>query len=248
MKLNLEKLKETVKEMTGRTVLGVFVCGSWAMGLANETSDYDVIVMVLPNATDIALSKTLSSQKTDVDVDGALCDVTVKDVRLMLGLLSKQNPSVMNTLNTPYKWVDANYEFLFDDRWRSYDPVRAFMATKCLTFYDSKQYQLQKKSAYKVGSRMLYCLTVAEFVRDNRRYPTNAEISRLDVCRQIKNGNMDLLMEVTHTDSVDKAVEALHSQLDALEMPMLDKDKTLYDEMAETLGRVLVRNLEKELD
>lgn len=98
----LNTVKDKVRDLSGRQPLALFLIGSHATGLASRDSDLDFVVFVLPTWKDLALDTMYNKQTRLTDPD---CDIVIKDVRLASSLLEKQNPHILNILETDTYWI-----------------------------------------------------------------------------------------------------------------------------------------------
>lgn len=208
----LSVFEDFVREKYNREVLGVFELGSMAMGLANETSDSDVMVWVLPTWEDIVTGTEFSKQ---VKLEELNADVVVKDIRLVPRLLAKQNPSAMGMLNTMMSMVSEEWEFVLDDFWRSYNPERCFICNTRMIESDYKRYSTGKEqySKEKLASRLWYTYDMAMFLKENKRYPENWELPHDGQYLMVKNGDFTPLYSLTNTSTKEEAIEFMAKKL-----------------------------------
>ncbi len=122
LSLAVPEVKSKVEKLYPENkVVGVFLVGSVAMHMFNSTSDIDAIAVVLPSLHNLFENTLLSDHHKDQDL-------TVVDVRKFFQMMQKQNPAVLNAVNTHYYWIEDGYDFLVDDFWRGYDVFRCCMA------------------------------------------------------------------------------------------------------------------------
>ena len=93
-------------------ILGVFLYGSQNYGFANESSDIDSKVIILPSFSDFCLNpKNLVSVEAHME-NGEHVDI--KDIRLLRENFMKQNINFTELLFTEYKILNPVYEDLFN--------------------------------------------------------------------------------------------------------------------------------------
>lgn len=90
----------------GYTVFVITLYGSQNYGLDTPDSDLDYKAIVIPSIDDVVLNHNPAS--TSYEFEGGLIDV--KDIRLMFDNYKKQNLNFIETLFTPYYWVNENYK------------------------------------------------------------------------------------------------------------------------------------------
>ena len=91
-------------------VIGAFYIGSANYGLDKAASDADIRLLVAPSITQIALmAKPISTTFETPWGD----HVEVKDVRMAMREISKQNINAVEILLTPYKIIEDNYKILW---------------------------------------------------------------------------------------------------------------------------------------
>ena len=101
---------EYAKKASGRVPMFAALYGSQNYGIATPESDVDTKVWLMPNLRDLALAEKPYSK--ELHCDGA--HVEGKDYRLMLGELRKQNMNFLETIFTPYKVVNPNYQWFYN--------------------------------------------------------------------------------------------------------------------------------------
>lgn len=89
----------------GYTPLVVNLYGSQNYEMETENSDFDFKAIVLPSIDDIIYNRKPVS--TSVEFNGGLIDI--KDIRLMWDNYKKQNPNFIETLFTPYFYINPRY-------------------------------------------------------------------------------------------------------------------------------------------
>ena len=131
-KLIYESLKRAYNFVAdkGYNVFVITLYGSQNYGLDTPDSDLDYKAIVIPSIDDVILNRNPAS--TSYEFEGGLIDV--KDIRLMFDNYKKQNLNFIETLFTPYYWVNEDYKSYWaaikrmaDDIARA-DPERALKA------------------------------------------------------------------------------------------------------------------------
>ena len=87
------------------TPLVVNLYGSQNYEMETENSDFDFKAIVLPSIDDVIYNRKPVS--TSIEFNGGLIDI--KDIRLMWDNYKKQNPNFIETLFTPYCYVNPKY-------------------------------------------------------------------------------------------------------------------------------------------
>ena len=107
-KLIYESLKRAYDFIAdkGYTVFVITLYGSQNYGLDTPDSDLDYKAIVIPSIDDVVLNRNPAS--TSYEFEGGLIDV--KDIRLMFDNYKKQNLNFIETLFTPYYWVNEDYK------------------------------------------------------------------------------------------------------------------------------------------
>ena len=177
VKSNVEKLYPENK------VVGVFLVGSVAMHMFNSTSDIDAIAVVLPSLHNLFENTLLSDHHKDQDL-------TVVDVRKFFQMMQKQNPAVLNAMNTHYYWIEDGYDFLVDDFWRGYDVFRCCMATLAMTRNDLKKFAQTEnvEKQCKLLARVWFNLDQVQYMLDKNEYPAPPMLAHYGDYLKLKNG------------------------------------------------------------
>ena len=116
-----------VKRIPAERVIGVFAYGSMNYGFYEDgVSDVDTKAVILPSLSDIVQGKKLKSKELILS-NGEHC--VVKDIRLYVQQLKKQNICFVETLYTTYCVINPMWEHL----WGSY-----FIEQRCgISRYDT---------------------------------------------------------------------------------------------------------------
>lgn len=86
-------------------VLGIFVYGSQNYSLATKDSDVDTKAIIIPTIENLALNPIKT--KTLVLENGEHCEIM--DIMHLVNNYKKQNINFVETLFTPYYWINAHY-------------------------------------------------------------------------------------------------------------------------------------------
>lgn len=103
--------QEALKHYPADRIIGVFLQGAQNYGVADEHSDVDTRLLVLPDFEDLILGKKPDSYTIILDNDE---HIDVKDVRAYLDILKKQNLNFLEILFTPYRRINPLYEYYWD--------------------------------------------------------------------------------------------------------------------------------------
>lgn len=102
-------VKEAAALSKEYNVMAIMCCGSQNYGLDTEASDFDTKAVVVPSFEDLVKGNQISKTVT---FDCGICDV--KDVRLYIDNLKKQNVNYVETLFTEHILVNPRYKDVFD--------------------------------------------------------------------------------------------------------------------------------------
>ena len=91
--------------------LGIFLYGSQNYHMANENSDIDSKIIVIPTFEEFCLNKNWVSKELRSDEDE---HIEVKDIRYMREMWQKQNINYLELLYTEYFIINPKYEQLFN--------------------------------------------------------------------------------------------------------------------------------------
>lgn len=105
-----EHLDYSLKQYNNPDWFGIFLVGSQNYGLADEQSDIDSKLLVLPKWEDICKNKTPVSHTIEFP-DGSCCDV--KDLREYFKVFRKQNINFVEILFTDYFIINPKYDFIW---------------------------------------------------------------------------------------------------------------------------------------
>lgn len=91
---------------------GIVLMGSQNYGLADDESDIDTKMIVLPSLEELALNKPpLSHLKVQPNNE----HTDLKDVRLFINSYIKQNPNMLETLYTEYLYINPMYQEFWNE-------------------------------------------------------------------------------------------------------------------------------------
>ena len=94
----------------GHEVVGVFLQGSQNYNLDYENSDIDCKAIIIPKFNDFALNRKQVSTTHIMDNNE---HIDLKDIRIMLDNIKKQNINFVEILFTPYTILNNDYSQLF---------------------------------------------------------------------------------------------------------------------------------------
>lgn len=126
-------LIEASKHFSYSHIVGIFLQGSQNYGLDYESSDVDTKLIVTPSFKNIAMNEKPDSTTFILDNDE---HIDFKDIRLYIQTFRKQNLNFLEILFTDYKWVNAEYEDLWEilvknrEAVAHYNPYQAVKAMK----------------------------------------------------------------------------------------------------------------------
>lgn len=94
----------------GLNVVAIFAQGSMNYGLyiqeGNYKSDVDTKAIILPTLDDLVKGNKMISKKYDFEGE----QIDVKDIRVMVDMWEKSNPSYLEILFTKYRVINPSYE------------------------------------------------------------------------------------------------------------------------------------------
>lgn len=117
--LNKEKILKRLQEHWNYAVslgynedrfLGIFLYGSQNYGFANEDSDIDSKLIILPSFADICLHKEWISKELHYENE----HIEVKDIRMLREMFMKQNINFIEMLYSEYFILNPKYADLFN--------------------------------------------------------------------------------------------------------------------------------------
>ena len=103
--------EEGIKAIGNRETIGCFLQGSQNYGLDTKKSDVDSRLLILPTLNDLAMNKKPISTTHIMDNEE---HIDLKDIRLFIQNLKKQNMNSLEILFTKYKIVNEKYEDLWN--------------------------------------------------------------------------------------------------------------------------------------
>lgn len=127
------RLKEDFNYLTlimGYEVVGVFLVGSQNYNLDYENSDIDTKAILLPSFNDFLFNRKQISTTLELPPSNEHLDI--KDIRLMLQNLNKQNINFVEVLFTEYKYMNPKYEKLFKPMFDNREKIARYDEYKTL--------------------------------------------------------------------------------------------------------------------
>lgn len=122
----LEKINErlqrdynTITNKYGLECVGVFVYGSQNYNLDTPTSDIDTKAIVIPSVKDIIF--TSGEIKKQIEWEDGICDI--HDMVSMHKSFKKQNINFLEILFTEYKFINPEYEHLYDPMFKNNEKI-----------------------------------------------------------------------------------------------------------------------------
>lgn len=102
-----EQYEELIQKENKHQIVGLFLFGSQNYGLDTSSSDVDSKAIIVPTLRDLALYDGTTS-KTYISKNGG--HIEVKDARSMFNCYHKQNINFIETIFTPYRITNPEYE------------------------------------------------------------------------------------------------------------------------------------------
>lgn len=113
----------------GYEVVGVFLHGSQNYGVDYEGSDIDTKAIIVPSLTDLILGK---KQVSTTLVLPSNEHIDVKDIRLMMQNIKKQNINYVEILFTKYRYINPKYKELIKPLFDNAEKVARYDQTRTL--------------------------------------------------------------------------------------------------------------------
>lgn len=204
---NLTLIQPHLDELHKRGFKPVYVAlyGSQNYRLENEQSDVDTKAMVIPSLRDVVLNKKPVSKTISLE-NGEQCDV--KDIRLMLEILKKQNINFLEILFSDHFFIDEEYEHEIKRLRTCREEIahyNEFLAVRCMKGMAYEKLKamehpypgvVDKIEKYGYDSKQLHHIArLREFMfRYTRREPFERCLvpSDKDYLMSIKNSELDL--------------------------------------------------------
>lgn len=111
LNLHYQYAKEKIGE---DRIIGIFLVGSQNYGTSLETSDVDTKLLIVPSLDDIYKNKKGESS-TFILPDGSNEQISIKDIRVALSELKKQNINILEILYTDYKIINSGYKDIWNE-------------------------------------------------------------------------------------------------------------------------------------
>lgn len=94
-------------------IIGIFLAGSQNYGTALETSDVDTKLLIVPSLEDIYKNKKGDSSTSKLPDSKE--QISIKDIRVALSELKKQNLNMLEILYTDYKIINPGYKNIWNE-------------------------------------------------------------------------------------------------------------------------------------
>lgn len=141
--------------------LGIWLYGSQNYGMANENSDIDSKIIILPSFADFCLNKEWVSKELHYE-NGE--HIEIKDIRMLREMFMKQNINYLEILYSEYFIINPKYEELFNtyfiknkDLISHYDQEKAMKSISGQLLHTLKQNPTDNKKLYN-AHRLFYFL------------------------------------------------------------------------------------------
>ncbi len=233
--------------------------GSQNYGLDSEHSDVDTRAVIIPNLHTIAFGKPMLSTTHVCSNDE---HIDLKDVRLYVDNLRKQNLTYIETLFTQYTIIDKEYKedwrMLYDNREAiaHLNPVKAVKTMQGLAYRKYKDlehpYPTKMDLINTYGYDQKQLLHLARIGNYLKRY-----INGMPVEECLKPSNFDYLMKVRSyayslTEARDHA-NTIIKNIDTISDEFISTHENKNDEYANELlnnflYRVIEKGIKKELE
>lgn len=228
-------------------ILGIFLYGSQNYGFANEESDVDSKVIILPSFSDFCLAKQMISKEIHLE-NGE--HIEIKDIRLLRENFMKQNINYLEILYTEYCIINPQYMELFNTYFISQrenivrlNPNRAILSiggqlrhTIKQGFSDNKKLYNAKRlffflQNYIKGKTYNECIAPKDEMHD---YLWNLKYGLLDICKD------------------NDAKIAISQDLDLRTKEIMDeyseKDSFIFEKAQSTLDKGTIEILKKSFE
>jgi len=241
------------------TICACALYGSQNYGLDNEHSDVDTRAIIIPSLHTIALGKSMLSTTHVCPNDE---HIDLKDVRLYVDNLRKQNLTYIETLFTQYTMIDETYEedwrMLYNNREAiaRLNPVKAVKTMQGLAYRKYKDlehpYPTKMDLINTYGYDQKQLLHLARIGNYLKRY-----INGMPVEECMKPSNLDYLMKIrAYTYSLDEArdhANTIIKYIDTISDEFVSTHENKNDKYAtelldDFLCRVIEKGIKKELE
>jgi hypothetical protein len=256
----MDRLIEHLGELTKRgyeNILGIFLQGSWNYDLGYENSDIDTKAIVLPSFEDFVYGREPVSTTIVLDNDE---HIDVKDVRVMFDCFKKQNINFLEILFTKYKFINYNYEKLFQpvlDNREAIAHLNTNQALKCMAGMSMEKlnalehkYPCQEKEIEQYGYSAKQAHHIARMNEFIQRYAFGEPFEQCLVTKQ-KEWLMYLKTNHLPVDVARLVFSALDEQTKQVKETFVTKEETFNSEANEILNKVkydlLTYQFKKEL-
>lgn len=241
------------------TVCACALYGSQNYGLDREQSDVDTRAVIIPSLHTIALGRPMLSTTHVCPNDE---HIDLKDVRLYVDNLRKQNLTYIETLFTQYTMIDKEYEkdwlMLYDNREAiaHLNPVKAVKTMQGLAYRKYKDlehpYPTKMDLINTYGYDQKQLLHLARIGNYLKRY-----INGMPVEECLKPSNFDYLMKIRsyayslteardHANTIIKNIDTISNEF--ISTHENKNDKYANELLNNFLYRVIEKGIKKELE
>ena len=129
-------------------IVGVFLYGSQNYGMADEQSDVDAKVLVVPSLADVVCARRPVAFEHHCDNGEHLC---FTDIREFVHQIRKQNPNSMEPLFTEYYVLNPVFKGVWYDLWSQREDFARLNTCKALDtmrHMANKEYHQMKKNGF----------------------------------------------------------------------------------------------------
>lgn len=207
-------VKEAAYLSKEHNVMAIMCCGSQNYGLDIDSSDFDTKAIVLPSFTDLVRGEKIS---TTVTFDCGLCDV--KDVRLYIENLKKQNVNYVETLYTNHIIISKKYKAYFAQLLEKKDAISVYDKERSLKAMCGMLVQSEEKlkkscdagdmmSANKCYVNVFKCALMADKYIKGNSYEEVLDCSKIRALRDKNIPAAQMLSHASHLrEKTEKAIE-----------------------------------------
>lgn len=238
-------LREVSQEFSGSRVLGIFCIGSQNYGLSTEKSDLDSRLIILPDIKDIIFGKRISCVRKLQNGD----TIDVKDVRLALPNLKKQNINSLEILFTNYAIVNPLYAHEWNKLLEAREAITRYDENAAMhsiwgQYWENKQVYIELQSELGYNSKKLCNMIKNKWFMSayasNLPFIELLKVPHTQYLKDLKEGKIKLSKEETR-DIENRAENLMQTLLRDF------KPKPIDEEIGKLLDSVLFDIMKKGL-
>lgn len=234
-------------------IIGIFLAGSQNYGTSLETSDVDTKLLIVPSLEDIYRNKKGDSFTSKLP--DSKDQMSIKDIRVALSELKKQNLNMLEILYTDYKIINPGYKDIWNELEKYKEDIVRY--DKMLAVRTVKGMTLNAYDRLYTPEGDISCKQVANLVR--YEYYLKSYINNLpyDQCLRPQEEDRNYIMQIRNHEIganalqciADHSVETIKVLIDAytkridIEEPNEEVELLLNDCCKDFIDTALIRQL-----